>query len=157
MPFAGDKITALALPAEVTGYGNGTNTITATSFAVLPTFTADATITNPSATFNLKILVLYQARYLANGVAGTIGCMTATGGISIAAGVGTGGAIGFGDLPYLPNQGNNNPFTIDSQITATIPPSVAAVTFQWQAYHDNASGTNQIIYPTTRVIPLYYF
>lgn len=156
MPYAGDKLVALTLPTEVTGYGAGSNTITAASYAVLPTLTADATITNPSTQYSLKVLVIYQGRYTANGASGTVASMTATGGITISPGVGTGSAVGFGEIPFLPNQGNTNPFSITSQITAIIPPSVAAVTFQWQAYRDNTTGTNTIQYPTTRVIPLNY-
>lgn len=155
LAYAGDKLVALALPAEVSTYGNGTNTISATVFAVLPTFTADVTISNPSTQYSLKVLVLFSGRLVANG-AGTIASMSATGGISISAGIGTGGAVGYSELLYLPSQGNTNPFTMNSYITATIPPNVSAVTFQWQAYKDAAGTTQQITYPTTRAIPLYY-
>ena len=91
---AGKKPSAadLVLPAVVTGYGNGSNTITATSWTVLPTNTCTAAITNPHPTAAMRILCTYGGWLSAS--ANDVRMMPAvSGSVTIAAGVGTSAAV----------------------------------------------------------------
>jgi hypothetical protein len=157
MPFAGEMITALSLPGEVQSFNNGTNSITSLTWAVMPTATADATITNPSNSYNLKVLVLFAGQFVANGQ-GIQACIAASGGINISPGPGNGGASGNGEIPSIPSQGNGNAFPFSNHVTFSIPPAASAVTFSWYGMVLGAGGTTESIKNiTTRVIPLYYY
>lgn len=155
MTYAGLLATATTLPAEVVNAPTGTNTITATTWTVLPTTTADATITNPSSVFGLFVQVSFGAWMLSNGnnTQATIG---ASGGLTFAAGPGTGGPAGWGEILYLGNTAGSSSWQMHSTFTCTIPAAASAVTFAWYAYRTSASGTCNVNYPVTRVTPLYY-
>lgn len=60
---AGSKITSYDwdLPAVVTAFGNGFNSITATTFTDLPTTSCIAAITNPHPTATMVTLVEFGA------------------------------------------------------------------------------------------------
>jgi hypothetical protein len=149
---AGKRLTAtdLVLPAVVTGYGAGTNTITATTFAVLPTNTCSAAITNTHPTASLRVLVTYGA-WMSASANGVRGSLAITGSLTIAAGIGT-AAIGWGEIPYTDSTAGNavrsGSFTLD------LPVSASACTFSWQAYRDAAAGTQTCNYPTIRILPI---
>ncbi len=153
MPYPGDKVVSLTLPSVVTGYGNGTNTISATSWTVLPTFTADATISNPSTTYNLLVLVSYGA-WMSSTTNAVRACVGASGGINITPGVGSGGAVGQGEILY--HGGTAVVTSHHTSFTCVITAGSSAVTFSWYAYLDTAGGTQQVNYPTTRIVPLQF-
>lgn len=149
---AGKRLSAtdLVLPAAVTGYGNGTNTITATAWAVLPTNTCSAAITNTHPTAALRVLVTYGA--WSNATANGVRFMPAvTGSVTAAAGIGT-TAVGWGEVPFADSTSGYSQrmgsFTID------LPVSGSAATFSIQAYRDAAAGTQTVNYPTLRIVPI---
>lgn len=141
------------LPAVVTGYGNGTNTITATSWADLPTTTCTAAITNSHPTANLICFVEWGAWMVASANAVRC-CPAVSGSITIAAGIGLGGPIGWGEIPVTGNAAN--PQQQIGGATYSLPASITAATFTMRAYRDSASGTQNVNYPTLRIIPLYF-
>jgi hypothetical protein len=149
---AGKRLSAtdLVLPAVVTGYGSGTNTITATAFAVLPTTTCSASITNTHPTAALRCLVTYAA-WMSASANGVRGSLAISGSVTVAAGIGT-AAIGWGEIPYCDSTAGNavrsGSFSID------LPVSGSAATFSWQAYRDAAAGTQTCNYPTIRIVPI---
>lgn len=143
--------TDFILPDVVTAFGNGSNTITATSFAVLPTVTCSASITNPHPTASMLVLVTFGAwMNTSNGVAVRC-CPAVSGSTTIAAGIGGGGPIGWGEVPVagttVLQQGQGT-------YTVSLPASANAAVFTMQAYRDSASGTQLLNYPTIRLVPL---
>lgn len=140
------------LPDVVTGYGNGTNTITATSFAVLPTTTCTAAITNPHPTAAMLTLVTFGAWMSASANAVRC-CPAVSGSLTIAAGIGGGGPIGWGEVP-LCGAATTNQYS--GSFTVELPASANAATFSMQAYRDSATGTQACNYPTIRLVPLRY-
>jgi hypothetical protein len=136
------------MPATVTAYGNGTNTITSATFAALPTNPCSVAFTNPSATRALEVRVSYGAWVLA--ASGDVrGCVVATGGLTITSGVGGGGAIGWGEILYTSAASGSQ---AHADFTCTIPAGAAAVTFTVQALRTGA-GAVSLNYPTLRVAP----
>jgi hypothetical protein len=153
--LAGSKVLAddFQLPDVVTAFGNGTNTITATSFTDLPTTSCVAAITNPHPTASLVCLVEFGAWL--NATANTVRCCPrVSGSTTIAAGIGAGGPLGWGEVPLAGN--NANPQQCMGGATYTLPVSATAATFTMQALRDSAAGTQVCNYPTIRIIPLYY-
>lgn len=157
MGFAGQIIVADELPAAQVAFGNGSNNIVSVNptWAVLPTVTANAVITNPSATRNLVVDVRYSCWMVANG-SNIRASLTASGGLTIPAGIGGGGATGWGQIVYLGNTGGAITQQRVGFYTCTIPAGAGAVTFAWQAFVDANTGTNQVNYPVTEVIPRYW-
>lgn len=139
------------LPDVVTGYGNGTNVVTATSFAVLPTTTCTATITNPHPTAAMLVLVEYGAWVTAGSNIATRLCPAVSGSITIAAGIGGGGAIGWGEVPV---SASTSKVAVRGSFTVELPASANAASFSMQAYRDSATGTQNVDYPTIRLVPL---
>lgn len=154
--LAGSKVLAddFQLPDVVTAFGNGTNTITATSFTDLPTTSCVAQISNPHPTASLICLVEFGA-WLNKATGGAIRCCPrVSGSTTIAAGIGVGGPLGWGEIPVAVN--NANPQQCMGGATYTLPASATAATFTMQAMVDSA-GTSQVCnYATIRIIPLYY-
>lgn len=138
------------LPDVVTGYGNGTNTVTATAFAVLPTTTCTASITNPHPTAAMLVLVTFGAQMSASANAVRC-CPAVSGSTTIAAGVGGGGPIGWGEVPLCGAATTNQH---SGSFTVELPVSANAAEFSMQAYRDSASGTQTCNYPTIRLTPL---
>ena len=141
------------LPDDVAAYGNGFNTITATTFSDMPTTACVAAITNPHTSANMIVLVHYAAWLGASANAVRI-CPRVSGSLTLAAGIGSGGngPIGWGEIPLSAN----NSLTQQRQGSATyaLPPGTA--TFTMQAFRDSASGTQISDYPVLRISPLYY-
>ena len=141
----------LAYPGVVTDFGNGTNTISATSFSVLPGTPCSASITNPHPTASMLTLVSYGAWLVATTNTVRIS-LDITGSVTIAAGsIGGGAAAGYGEIPYLnaaPGGGQNA-----ATITVEVPPGTA--TFEMWAMR-TTSGSQQVNYPTIRLVPLRY-
>ena len=151
---AGKKPSAadLVLPAVVTGYGNGSNTITATSWTVLPTNTCTAAITNPHPTAAMRILCTYGGWLSAS--ANDVRMMPAvSGSVTIAAGVGT-SAAGWGEVPMADSAAGYA--QIQGSFTYDLPVSGTAATFSMQAYRSSGSGTQVVAYPVIRLIPICY-
>lgn len=152
---AGKRLSAtdLVMPAVVTGYGNGTNTITATAFAVLPTTTCSAAITNTHPTASLRCLVTYGA-WMSASANGVRGSLKITGSLTIGPGVGS-AAVGWGEIPFV-GGGAGDYGTRVGSFTIDLPVSASACTFAWYAYRDAAAGTQLCNYPTIRITPLCY-
>jgi hypothetical protein len=144
--------TDFALPDVVaaTAGGTGTNTITATSWAVLPSNTCTAAITNPHPEMALLVEVTYSAWMVAtaNGVRMALDI---SGSVTIAPGVGAGAAVGWGEIPFC-GAATTNQYA--GSFTVELPVSTTAATFKVYAYRDAASGTQQVNYPTIRIKPL---
>jgi hypothetical protein len=140
------------LPDVVTVFGNGTNTITATSFTDLPTTSCIAAITNPHSTANMITLVEFGA-WMSRTTGGAVrSCPRVSGSTTIAAGIGAGGPDGWGEVPLCSN--NANPQQMQGGGVYDLPPGTA--TFTMQAMVDSV-GTGQVCnYPTIRIIPLYF-
>lgn len=146
-----------ALPSIGSQVGNGANTIvsSAATWAVLPTYTCDVTMTNPSSTHNMVCLVSLGAWMVANGTNLRL-CVGATGGMTIAGGPGNGWAYGWGEVLFQGNTNTSVAYQRQSTCPVTIPAGASAVTFKAYAYRDAASGTTNVNYPTLRVIPLMF-
>ena len=142
------------LPLVVTAFGNGLNTVTSTTFAVLPTTTCTAAITNPHPTATLLCLVHYGAwmAVTAGGADARI-AVDISGSVTIAAGIGGGGAIGYGEIPICSTTPSDQ---FSAVITVELPPSATAATFKVYSMRSAASGTQSVNYPTLRLVPLYY-
>lgn len=153
MPIlAGAKLDAadFDLPDVVTAYSNGTNSITATSFTVLPTTTCTATITNPHATANMLLLVSWGAWMAAVTANDVRIALDISGALVVAAGIGGGGAAGWGEIPLASTTTASAHF--NSMITVELPPGTT--TFKMFAQRSGATGTHNVNYPTIRLIPL---
>lgn len=139
------------LPDVETAFGNGVNTIVsgAGAWAALPSFIPTVTITNPSATLDLLVDLGYGA-WMSDTVGTTRISPVASGGLSIAAGVGNGGPIGWGEIP-LTSTGNASHY---AGCTIVIPAGAAAVNITLQAQRSAATGTQTVNYPTIRATPL---
>lgn len=140
------------VPDPVTGYLGGTNTFTgaASTWANLPTSSPTCVMTNPSASLDLLCDVSWGA-WMSDTVGSTRLCITASGGLSIAAGVGLGGPVGWGEIP-LSSEASASQHR--GGCTVLIPAGAAAVTFGVQGYRSVASGTQNINYVAIRVNPL---
>lgn len=139
------------LPDVVTGYANGSNTITATTFTDLPTTACTASITNPHPTASMLVLVEFGGWVTAGSSIGTRFCPRVSGSTTIAAGIGGGGAIGWGEIPY---SNSTSKLGLRGSFTVELPVSANAAVFTMQAYRDSASGTQTIEYATIRLTPV---
>lgn len=152
---AGSEIVAVdfQLPVVVPGFGNGTNTITATTFTDLPTTACTAAITNPHPSASMIVLVEFGAWLHASANAVRC-CPRVSGSVTIAAGIAAGGPIGWGEIPLTGNSGN--PQQHKASATYSLPASGTPATFTMQAHRDSAAGTQTCNYATIRIIPLYF-
>jgi hypothetical protein len=159
--LAGSKLLAddFQIPDVVTAFGNGTNSITATTFTDLPTNACVAAITNPHPTASLVVLVEFGGWLTVT----TLGdpavriCPRVSGSLTLAAGIGSGGngPIGWGEIP-LTGGISTNPQQMQGCATYVLPASATPATFTMQALRDSASGGQNANYCTIRIIPLYY-
>jgi len=141
------------IPAPTAAYGNGTNTITATGFSVLPTTTVSASMTNPHPFANLLIFAEYGAWMVGNGATGDCrACLNVSGSLTISPGIGGGGPVGWGEVLYATLSTFQQK---RAACTYELPPSATAATFALYAYR-NGSGTVQCNYPVVRLTPLRY-
>lgn len=150
--LAGMKASAvdLTLPAIAQGYGNGTNTITATTWTDLPTTACTCSITNPHPTADLLCQVTFSAWMSASASAVRM-CPRVSGSVTVAAGPG-GIALGWGAIP----RGLVEYVSYSAVGYVTLPVSATAATFTMQAYREAASGTQNVNYPVIEVVPLRY-
>lgn len=148
---AGSDLSAVdfALPDHVDCYGNGTNTVTATTWTDLPTTACTGSITNPHPAVNMICLVTFGAWIIAGSSIATRICPRVSGSTTIAAGVGAGGPMGWGQIPISTSTGTQH---VSASAVYSLPPGAA--TFTMQAYRDSASGTQNVNYPTIQIVPI---
>ncbi len=148
--LAGARVSAvdLSLPSPADGYGNGNNTVTATTFADLPTTACTVSITNPHPTASMLVAVQFGAWMSATANAIRC-CPRVSGSVTLAAGPG-GVVPGWGMVP----RAVTDYVSFTGQGYATLPPGTA--TFTMQAYRESATGTQQCSYPSISVVPLRY-
>lgn len=143
-----------SLPGVVTEYGNGTNTITSTSFAVLPTAPCQAQILNPHPTKDMLCLVGFGAWMSASASDVRIAVrVTRAHQEQIAAGVGGGGPIGYGEIPASALAAITHGH---ATFTCQLDPSPYPYVFEVYAMRAAASGTQDVRYATLRILPLRY-
>ena len=154
MPMlAGEPVDAadLTFPDPATGYANGVNSISATSFADLPTIGCTATIVNPHPTAGMLVDVRFAAWMVAT--AGDVrACPRISGSLTVAAGVGS-GPTGWGELLFGANS-SDGPVQSSASYTIELPPGSA--TFTMQAFQSGAAGTKQVNYASLRIVPIRY-
>lgn len=144
----------LTLPDPTGQGGSGSNSITLTTYSVLPTTPISCAITNPSSTHDMLVLVTISA-FLASAGSGTEAqaALNATGGVSIAAGAtGAPGVLALGEN-LLTTTGPNAQM-YQSTIPVTIPAAAAAVTFALFARRSNTSNAVTLLQPAIRCIPI---
>jgi hypothetical protein len=149
--LAGAKLDAtdFALPDVVAAHGNGTNTITSATFAALPTNTVSAAITNPHPTATMLCLVTYGA-WMSASSGDVRYALNVSGSATIAAGIGGGAAIGYGEIPISSVSAS---ILGSGSFTVELPASATAATFTGYAMR-TGSGTVVCNYPTVRIVPL---
>lgn len=153
--YSGSKVIAadFIIPDVVATFGNGANTITATTYTDLPTTSCVAAITNPHPTASLLCRVEFGAWIHATANAIRF-CPRVSGSVTIAAGIGLGGPLNYGEIPLTSNSGN--PQHHEASAIYTLPVSATPATFTLQAMRDSAAGTQTCSYPVLRITPLYY-
>lgn len=138
------------LPAVVQAYGNGSNTVSATTFAVLPTTTVTAQITNPHPFAQMLVMCEYGA-WLTPGAAANVRIgIAVSGSIAISAGIGNGGPIGWGEIPFAGTASTLGQHS--AMCTYELPVSATAATFSMHAMRETANGT--VAFGTIRLTPL---
>lgn len=143
------------LPDPATGFGNGTNSVTAITAATwtdLPSSPCVASIRNPHPTAPMLCLVTVGA-WLTTDAGSVRVCPRVSGSTTIAAGVGGGGPGGWGLMPFA---GAGAGYAQRSgSWTVVLPASTTLATFTMQAYRDGSAGTTQQAnYATITVVPL---
>jgi hypothetical protein len=142
------------LPAVASAFGNGTNTVVASGFSVLPATTCSTTMTNPHPVARLLVLAEYGAWLIGNGATGDVRvCLDVTGSLLVNAGIGGGGPIGWGEVLYATATSYQQH---RAMCTYELPVSGTAATFAVYAMR-NGSGTVKCDYPVVRITPLRYF
>ena len=137
-------------PAGATAGGAGTNTVTATSWAVLPTNTVTVAITNPHPSADMLCWVSYGAWMSASASDVRMG-LDVSGSVTIPPGIGSGGPRGWGQILQA-TAATSQQFS--GGCTVVVPPGTA--TFKAYAYRSAASGTQAVNYPTLDVVPVRY-
>ena len=152
--LAGSRVdgTDWLLPVVVTGHGNGGNVITAAAFTVLPTTTCTAAITNPHPTAPLLVLCTFGAWLTSVAGSDVRCCPNVTGSVSISAGIGCGGPIGWGEIPIRTEANKGHHAGV---ATYALPPSATAATFSMWALR-TGSGAVNCDFPVIRLIPIRY-
>ena len=150
--FAGSKVDAtdFFIPVPVTAFGNGTNTITSLTFADLPSTACSASITNPHPTANMLTLVTFGGWLNASTNAVRV-CPRVSGSVTISAGIGGGGPVGWGEIPLT---SLTTPTQCSATVSYELPPGTA--TFTMQSMRDVAAGTQNANYCTLHIMPLRY-
>ena len=149
--LAGSKVDAtdFDLPDVVAVAGGSPNSITSASFAVLPTNTCTAAITNPHPTANMLCLVSYGAWMIASTGDGRAS-LDISGALTVSPGIGGGAAIGWGEILFSTTTTLNQKA---ATITVALPPGTT--TFKMYALRSGA-GTVNVNYATIRIVPLSY-
>lgn len=148
---AGSRVQAIDfdLPDVVTAAAAGANVITSATFAVMPTNTCTAVILNPHPTANLFCLVTYGA-WMSAASGDVRMSLDISGALTVAPGIGGGGAGGWGEVPYAAAA-----TAAQSQGTFTVMLPPGTTTFRSYALRTGAGVVN-CNYPTIRVAPLYF-
>lgn len=142
-----------ALPSVSSAFGNGTNTITSATFAVLPTTTCSTTMTNPHPFARLLAMAEYGAWMKGNSTTGDVrACLTVSGSLVVTSGIGGGGPTGWGEVLYATATSYAQH---RAMCTFELPVSGTAATFDMYAMR-NGSGTVVCDYPVIRITPLRY-
>lgn len=144
----------LSLPDPTGQGGSGSNSITLTTYSVLPTTPISCAITNPSSTHDMLVLVSISA-FLASAGSGTEAqaALNATGGVSITAGA-TGGSGALALAEHLLTTTGPNAQQYQSVIPVIIPAGAAAVTFALYARRSNTSNAVTLLQPAIRCVPI---
>lgn len=144
--------TMLTLPTAVNVGGVGSNVITSTGFAALPSSPLSGAITNPSSVYNLECDVTFGAWVAAGATTMQLqGGVALSGGMSVAAdALGSGGIVATGQLILTQNV---DPHSAQSSFQVIIPAGAAAVTFTVQAKRTVATGTSIYNAPYLTVQP----
>ena len=141
-----------SLPDVVAEYGNGTNTIAATSFATLPSFPCEATIINPHPKAQMLVMVGFGAWGSAS--AGDWRCSVRIKRSEqeyIGAGIALGGSAGYGEIPASDLTTLTHEF---ATFTCALDPSPVPYVFQFYAMKSSGAATVDVRYATLRLIPL---
>lgn len=140
--------TDFTLPDPARGAGSGTNSITATSWAVLPSSTCTATVENPHPSASMLCIVTYGAWLVATASDVRVS-VDISGALTIGPGIGAGGIQGWGEILL-------SAIATAGQYSATfdveVPPGTTV--FKQYAYRTAATGSQSVNYPTLRVIPV---
>lgn len=140
------------LPAIATASGSGTNAVTSSTFAVLPTTTCSTTMTNPHPEARLLVMAEYGAWLSGNTSTDVRGCLNVSGSLVVTPGIGGDGPVGWGEIIY------SAALAYDQQhcmCTYILPISAVAATFAVHAMRTGVNAT-KFDYPTLRIIPLRY-
>ena len=140
------------LPAIVQVFGNGTNAVTSAGFAVLPTTTCTASMTNPHPRSRLLVMVSYGAWMGAAAGSDVRACLDVSGSLVAGAGIGGGGPVGWGEVLYAASAGSDQRHAM---CTYELPVSGSAATFKTFALRTGAGATT-CNYPTIRIVPVRY-
>lgn len=148
-----DKVDLLlSVPDPTSAAGSGSNTITSTSYAALPTTPISCAITNPSSDFDLLVEVTISAWLISNGTVELTCSVNGTGGMSFAAGsTGNGHAITQGENLITTSSAAT---MHQSKLPVIIPAGAAAVTFAFYAKRNTASGSEFVNQPAIRAVPI---
>lgn len=137
-------------PVGAAAGGAGTNTVTATSWAVLPTNTVTVAITNPHPSADMVCLVDFGAWMSASASDVRVG-VDISGALTVPPGIGSGGPRGWGMIPQTSTATNAQ---YSAAFPVTLPPGTT--TFKLYAYRTAASGTQQVNYAVIEVMPVRY-
>lgn len=142
------------LPDPVSGYGNGTNAITSSTYAVLPTNTCSCSITNPHPSATLLVMVDFGCRMIVGAQPNEVrAAISVTGSLTAPAGLSGAGPVGWGEILRSMDQWGTQHRTV---VTYELPPSGTAATFAVWAQRYAGAGTARCDYPTLLVTPLRY-
>lgn len=147
---AGGRIDAgdLYVPDPVVGAGASTNTVTATSWAVLPTNPATVDLTNPHASATLLCLVAYSA-WLSSTTAGWVQAGIQLSGDTTLAAPGPGDGIGDLCAAYATQTWVHQ--------TGIVPVELEPGTTTCDIVaRGSGTGTQQCDYPVVRILPQRY-
>jgi hypothetical protein len=158
--LATDADFLLDVPDPASDASTGSNTLVsaASTWATLPTNNVSVAMTNPHTSKGLLTQVSYGARLWTDQV-GVRACIVATGGLTIVAGIGAGGAASWGEiLASASINGAAGVFQYNQQhsLFTVVLPANTTTTFTMQGMRETTTGTAQINYPTLRVTPLRY-
>lgn len=146
--------TILTIPDPVSNGANGSNTITSTSYAALPTTPISVSITNPSSVYRLLVDVRISA-WMASTVTTVelTASVNGSGGMTFAAGS-TGNGHAVAQSENLLTTLGSTAQQYASSVPIIIPAGAAAVTLAMYAKRNSASGTQSLLQPVIRAIPM---
>ena len=140
------------LPANVSIYGNGINSLVgaANAWTAMPSFPAVVQMTNPSTDFSLVCNVFFGAWFSTSAGDVRMG-IALSGGLTVATPApGVNQPTGWGLFPHTSQTtaDQHNGF-----MQVVIPPGAATVTFTAMGARSNGAATAQCNYPTIHVVP----